>query len=57
MSDVDVNSTYDDVAHVDFPCLTATLTMNIFQTVTSFYESFALLEILRHALHDHVIFT
>jgi hypothetical protein len=42
----DVNSMDDDVSPTDWPCLTATLTVNIFQTVTPFDESFALLEIL-----------
>jgi hypothetical protein len=42
----DVSSTDDDVAPVDLPCLTTTLTVNIFQTVTLFDESFASLEIL-----------
>jgi hypothetical protein len=36
----------DDVSPADWPCLTATLTVNIFQTVTLFDESFASLEIL-----------
>jgi hypothetical protein len=36
--------------------LTASLTANIFQSVTLFDEFFASLEILRHALHDHAIF-
>jgi hypothetical protein len=57
VSHADVSSTDDDVAPVDLPCLTTTLTVNIFQSVTLFDESFAPLEILRHALHDHAIFT
>jgi hypothetical protein len=40
------SSTDDDVAPVDLPCLTTTLTVNIFQTVTLFDEPFASLEIL-----------
>jgi hypothetical protein len=42
---------------VDFPCLTETLTTNIFQTVTLFDEPFVSLEILRCTLHDHAVFT
>jgi hypothetical protein len=57
MSAADVSSTDDDVPPADWPCLTATLTVNIFQTVTLFDEPFAPLEILRRALHDHAIFT
>jgi hypothetical protein len=57
MSVVDVSSTDDDVAPVDLPYLTATLTANIYQSVTLFDESFAPLEILRHSLHDHTIST
>jgi hypothetical protein len=45
------------VAPVDLPCLTMTLTANIFQSITSFDEPFVPLEILRHTLHDHAIFT
>jgi hypothetical protein len=57
MSDADVNNTDDDVSPTYWPCLTITLTLNIFQTVTLFDDSFALLEILRCALHDHVVLT
>jgi hypothetical protein len=57
LSHADVSSTDDDVAPVDLPCLTTTLTVNIFQSVTLFDESFVSLEILRCALHDHAIFT
>jgi hypothetical protein len=42
---------------VDWPCLTATLIANIFQTVAPFDEPFAPLERLQDALHDHVVFT
>jgi hypothetical protein len=42
---------------VHLPCLTATLTTNIFQTVTLFDKSFAPLEILQRTLHDHFVFT
>jgi hypothetical protein len=56
MSATNISSTDDDVAPIDFPYLTATLTVNIFQSVTLFDELFASLEILRHALHDHAIF-
>jgi hypothetical protein len=45
----------DDVAPVDLPYLTATLTVNIFQYVTLFENSFVLLEILQCSLHDHAI--
>jgi hypothetical protein len=41
----------------NLPCLIATLTANIFQTVTLFDEPFVPLKILQHALHDHAIFT
>jgi hypothetical protein len=41
----------------DWSWLTASLTVNIFQTVTPFEESFDSLEILRRALRDHAIFT
>jgi hypothetical protein len=34
-------STDDDVSPIDWPCLTATLTVNIFQTVTLFDDPFA----------------
>jgi hypothetical protein len=43
---VDVSSTDDDVAPVDLPCLTATLTANIFQSITPFDDPFVSLEIL-----------
>jgi hypothetical protein len=68
-----INSLYDDITlscqlltstvqmmmcpPADWPFLTATLTMNIFQTLNLFDESFAPLESLRRALHDHAIFT
>jgi hypothetical protein len=57
MSPADISIPDDDVALVDFPCLTATLTVNIFQYVTPFDKPFAPLEILRHTLHDRVIST
>ena len=57
MSTIDVNIMDDDVSPADWPYLTATLTVNIFQTVTLFYEPFALLEILKRTLWDHAIFT
>lgn len=56
MSATDVNNMDDDVAPIDLPCLTTTLTMNIFESVTLFDESFVPLESLQHALHDHAIF-
>jgi hypothetical protein len=55
MSAVDVRSTDDDVAPIDLPYLTATLTVNIFQSVTPFDETFTPLENLRRSLNDHVI--
>jgi hypothetical protein len=57
VSTVDVSSTDDEVSPADFSWLTTYLTVNIFQTITLFDELFAPLEILRHALRDHVIFT
>jgi hypothetical protein len=56
MSAADINNTDDDVAPVDLPCLTTTLTTNISQSVTLFDESFVPLEILRCTLRDHAIF-
>jgi hypothetical protein len=56
MSTVDISRKDDDVALVDLPYLTTTLTMNIFQSITLFEESFASLEILRRTLHYHAIF-
>jgi hypothetical protein len=52
-----VSSMDDDVAPIDLPCLNTTFTMNIFQYVTLFDESFVSLEILQRALHDYAIFT
>jgi hypothetical protein len=46
MSSIDINYIDDYVALVDLPCLTTTLTVNIFQSVTLFDELFVLLEIL-----------
>jgi hypothetical protein len=58
MSVVDImQHTDDDVSPADWSWLTASLTVNIFQTITPFDEPFAPLEILRHALRDHAIFT
>jgi hypothetical protein len=57
MSVADVNNIDDDVAPIDLPCLTTTLTANIFQTVTPFDDTFASLEILRCDIRDHVVFT
>jgi hypothetical protein len=57
MSVADINSTENEVSPANWSWLTASLTMNIFQTITSFDESFVPLEILRRALRDHAIFT
>ena len=57
MSAADMSCMNDNEAPVDLPYLTATLTVNIFQFVTLFDESFASLEILRRALQGHAIFT
>jgi hypothetical protein len=46
MSAAEINSMDDDVDLVDLPCLTTTLTVNLFQNVTLFDESFVSLEIL-----------
>jgi hypothetical protein len=54
---VDVSSMDYDVSPANWPCLIATLTEDIFQTVTPFDNPFAPLEILRHALCDHVVLT
>jgi hypothetical protein len=56
MSFVDVSSTDNKVSHVYWSWLTASLTMNIFQIITLFDDSFALLEILRCAIRDRAIF-
>jgi hypothetical protein len=57
MSAADISSTNDDVSPADWSWLTASLTTNIFQTVTPFDEPFAPLESLQRALRDHAIFT
>ena len=57
MSAADVSNTDDDVAPVDFPYLTTTLTVNIFQFITLLDDPFASLEILQCPLRDHAIFT
>jgi hypothetical protein len=57
MSTANINNMDDDVAHVDLPCLTTILTVNIFQSVTLFDEPFVSLEILQCTLQDHAIFT
>jgi hypothetical protein len=46
-----------DVSHAVWSWLIASLTMNIFQTITPFYELLAPLEILQRTLRNHVILT
>jgi hypothetical protein len=57
MLTVGVNSTDVDVSPTNWSLLTASLTTNIFQTVTLFDEPFASLKSLRCALRGHVVFT